>query len=1302
LDVTPTPADFTVTQSIDSGEGSNVTATDVTLDSTGKIATLTVPAVVATAADQSVVYSVSYKGGETAAAEAFTVNAEGLVVTSVTAINATTIDATFAEDASVVEADLTGKTITLTAGETTLIATYKASSLAGGKATYQLGGTDTLVDAATYTVSAEGMSFTNSGFVAKVATPYVKTIAFDTTKIAADTAANNNNLVFFTAKNQYGEDLDLTGANTASLAVTGTLNGVPFLASELADQTDLSLGKIEINKNLVEGNTVALTVKNTVNSEIITAGTANYTVGAAETAVETTVTNLVAKYNAAQNGHLSGSLATEVMPDDEITLTVDVKNQFGNKMTGASVRWVVEEGLSLIAADGDDLTSGASDLDETAEFKATGAGQIIISAYLANGEKVSYEVIVGKKALSSLTTTTENPATTYNNEDVIVVKVDPNAGAVLTPDMLKFSVTANTAGTSASDIALTASKRGGDTNPDDIIITAHSAKIGSYGVVAYIGDSVDAQGAIKAASFNVTTAVNPTVASIAVADFAANELTAGRTTTKAVTFKNAYGETVSVTNSNLNAASTSNMSVAEYKDENGASAGAGENVTHLGFTPTAAGTDTVTLVAGSVSKSITTTSVAASTLTSIELGSSAVTVIIDDTHDVATPATDDLVAITGGETYKLIPIALKDQYGNAINVNASAFDVQVTGTDAGTIPVVEFWTAMTDGTTNLADGAANPVKYLAIKADAGDTSQTLTIQMRNEANSANIGSPITLGVTVNAARALASLSVTPGSGSAVVGATRTFTLSGVDQYSGVVNLDEANVQLETLANVTIGGRAANTDGNKADFTLSASQAGSYNAKIFYSADATLDANEKFVSVPFTAAEIGDAIASVEIQPTVRVTPNGVAAYDASLNTYKAQITEGNVNNTYAPSVKAYDVNGNEVGISSGDVIYSVVSHDLKENGGAIAGTVSINATTGVLTVNSNGAADANEISGTVVVKAATLNGIDDTMTLTFDSSAAGAQTGTYYLADVASTDTALTSIVLDEDDTNGYQEVVLVALDQYGQEVDITESSTILGSDSSAYFTKATDADSVNLTAKATGTTNLRVFVGGNQEVMIPVTVAQGAVDLVAADIESVATDEAALALAALFNGGDDIDNVTQALDALPAAGANGTTITWASDDAGVVTNDAQTVNRPVFSAGDATVTLTATITKGAASDTKDFVLTVIALADQTDITAGAPAFATTDGVDVALATVTALTDQDGNDVLAAFVADDAGATYTLSLVQDAAPNTVITITKAGDSISVDDATEAAGQLGDYTLTITDGTNTWTVDVTVS
>lgn len=71
-----------------------------------------------------------------------------------------------------------------------------------------------------------------------------------------------------------------------------------------------------------------------------------------------------------------------------------------------------------------------------------------------------------------------------------------------------------------------------------------------------------------------------------------------------------------------------------------------------------------------------------------------------------------------------------------------------------------------------------------------------------------------------------------------------------------------------------------------------------------------------------------------------------------------------------------------------------------------------------------------------------------------------------------------------------------------------------------------------------------------------------------------------------------DQNSVTSNLN-LPTKGKNDTTITWSSSNPSIIREDG-TVLRPYFEDGDHSTTLTATITKGNASTTKEFALTVL------------------------------------------------------------------------------------------------------------
>jgi len=88
---------------------------------------------------------------------------------------------------------------------------------------------------------------------------------------------------------------------------------------------------------------------------------------------------------------------------------------------------------------------------------------------------------------------------------------------------------------------------------------------------------------------------------------------------------------------------------------------------------------------------------------------------------------------------------------------------------------------------------------------------------------------------------------------------------------------------------------------------------------------------------------------------------------------------------------------------------------------------------------------------------------------------------------------------------------------------------------------------------------------------------------------QGVARDRAALTLG-------DTSGVTANLT-LPAANAFGSTITYRSSDPSVLGNDG-TVTRPAAGRPDATATLTATLKRGAAQETKDFTVKVLAQFD--------------------------------------------------------------------------------------------------------
>ncbi|MDQ8737713.1 beta-L-arabinofuranosidase domain-containing protein [Paenibacillus sp. LHD-38] len=117
----------------------------------------------------------------------------------------------------------------------------------------------------------------------------------------------------------------------------------------------------------------------------------------------------------------------------------------------------------------------------------------------------------------------------------------------------------------------------------------------------------------------------------------------------------------------------------------------------------------------------------------------------------------------------------------------------------------------------------------------------------------------------------------------------------------------------------------------------------------------------------------------------------------------------------------------------------------------------------------------------------------------------------------------------------------------------------------------------------------------GNENVLLTATIAKGGVSVIRefqatvlaklSDQEIVALDKEQLQLG-------DIDAIITDME-LPETGQNGSTIVWQSSNSDVIGTDGK-VNRPEPRTGDAMVTLTARITKGAASLTKVFEIRVI------------------------------------------------------------------------------------------------------------
>ena len=95
-------------------------------------------------------------------------------------------------------------------------------------------------------------------------------------------------------------------------------------------------------------------------------------------------------------------------------------------------------------------------------------------------------------------------------------------------------------------------------------------------------------------------------------------------------------------------------------------------------------------------------------------------------------------------------------------------------------------------------------------------------------------------------------------------------------------------------------------------------------------------------------------------------------------------------------------------------------------------------------------------------------------------------------------------------------------------------------------------------------------------------------------DTDIVSSDKLLLIDSSIQGSNPDLLHVTKPLTLL-SSGTLGLNITWTSSDPNIISNDGQTIVRPLFGAENKTVTLTATLTKGLITDSKVFTVTVLA-----------------------------------------------------------------------------------------------------------
>jgi hypothetical protein len=238
-------------------------------------------------------------------------------------------------------------------------------------------------------------------------------------------------------------------------------------------------------------------------------------------------------------------------------------------------------------------------------------------------------------------------------------------------------------------------------------------------------------------------------------------------------------------------------------------------------------------------------------------------------------------------------------------------------------------------------------------------------------------------------------------------------------------------------------------------------------------------------------------------------------------------------------------------------------------------------------------------------------------------------------------------------------------------------SSVTLNTSGTSGTTVVWSSDTTGVIA-ANGTVVRPSYTQGDATVTLTATISKGGVTdtktftlkvlkLAQTDTEAVAEAKGSVAVG--YVGSDSAASVTQDV-ILNKSGTSGTAVVWSSNAAAVDAASGE-VERPSYTQGDATVTLTATISKGSVTDTKTFTLKVLKLA-QTDAEAVAEA---------------------KGSVVVGYTGSESAASVTQNVVLDKSGASGTTVAWSSDSAAVD---AASGEVvrpsytqGDVTVTLT-------------
>ncbi|MGN0484247.1 MAG: bacterial Ig-like domain-containing protein [Lachnospiraceae bacterium] len=909
----------------------------------------------------------------------------------------------------------------------------------------------------------------------------------------------NSTDVYFTATDQFGQEIELTQSYLNNVEATATIGTYPLdVVSIKADTNGKGIVTIGADSALKAGATLSLKLEaKDADGNVIAEQKKDFEV---KKRLE------VAKAKTLDSIKLEkGSKELDPEVNNTVELKAILSNEFG-PVTGTDdeIKWQISDTTKVIFAD--DKTEEPENRknntkvsgDKSVKFEAISQGTVTITAYLTSDitQSKTFTLEIGNTPLSELKL--DAPADTmYNNED-LKFGITANTGAALKAGDLKYKIVSKPEG--AEDPSVTLADDA--TTANKVNATVQTSTAGAYTITYYEGTTFE-DAKVKLNS-TFTTKVNPSVDTIEAESV--EQLPKGTVTKKPIVFKNVHGEEVSVKLADIKpAAKKVAVTFYDVDDKEVTDPTSEAKIKKIGLKPLDNAeendTYTVTLSVGT-SKQLRLSGTIAkkAELDKVTLGTDKLDVIKDDYYDAdkdeETPTND--VVLVGNKAYKLVKVGFADQYGNEMTKNEIKSNKSTVETAHYSVKFFgENKEEIKDETTGIA--------YIGIHAEAEaakDTSLTIFNDATDEKDKKTLA---TLSLSPLDARTIKTVTADQTQAAVLTTVSAEYILTAKDQYGDPIVINSykpENSDYQTMdqqsvlkGKMTLINEGENAGGLKVE--LESGEAGNYSTTIHVSNQDTYPEDgtgAKDILLRLNVYNQVD-ITSIQIDPNLVV---GDKITDASNYYVKDGVT-------YTVSTKAFDTANTEVKTNSDFVGYKVLS--IMDKDGNSKSNQTEDQSAGFVTFEN----DQMTVKGlakddVVTIQAIANNGKDATLTFKVDTSAEKITNGTRKLvAEKAGKDNPTdwtvqeagkvfnASEATDADKKPlGYTKVSVIGVDQYGHDMVDTKATVKIVDDTIAKVSKVENGI-VTITARKAGDTTI-VVRSDTDEIEIPFHVSDDAV----------------------------------------------------------------------------------------------------------------------------------------------------------------------------------------------------------------